>query len=155
MAFKTEISIVIDDDSWKIEPYENLIKNAIKAAIKETKINIIDDIEISILLTNDKAQRILNKQFRKINKSTNVLSFPSLVPFSDVFGLVGDISLAFEIIKKEAKELEISFKDHLTHLIVHGFLHLLGYDHKKNKQALVMESLEIKILKKLDIKNPY
>jgi probable rRNA maturation factor len=84
-----------------------------------------------------------------------VLSFPQLAPFSPLTGLVGDISLARETLDREAQELGKSFPEHFTHLVVHGFLHLLGYDHTEEADALQMESLETQVLKRLGIADPY
>lgn len=116
--------------------------------------------EVSVTLTDDAAIRILNKEHRGKDKPTNVLSFPVWDHMSDIpprAGLVpiGDIIIAFETIKAESIEQEKSLADHLTHMVVHGFLHLLGYDHIRDDEAEIMESLEIRILKKLDIANPY
>jgi len=84
-----------------------------------------------------------------------VLSFPQLEPFSPVAGLVGDITLARETLEREAAEMGISFEAHFTHLVVHGFLHLLGYDHIEDTDAAKMEGLETKILAALGIADPY
>ncbi len=149
-----EISIAFEDDAWP-KGLENIARQAIFRVVKKLEIKIISPAEISILLTNDEAQKSLNKQFRKIDKPTNVLSFAALEPFSDISGLIGDISLAYETLNIEAKNLSISFEDHFTHLIVHGFLHLLGYDHQNDEQAQRMENLEVQILSELNIKSPY
>ena len=111
--------------------------------------------EVSIVLTDDAEQRELNRQWRGIDKSTNVLSFPQIAPFGPVSGLVGDIILARETLEREAAEMGVSFDDHFTHLLVHGFLHLLGYDHIQDDDALVMEGLETKILATLGVADPY
>lgn len=108
-----------------------------------------------MLLTDDRHQRALNRQWRKIDKSTNVLSFPQLEPFAPVAGLVGDISLALETLRRESTEQHVGFVEHFTHLVVHGFLHLLGYDHNEEAEAFQMESLETAILAGLGIADPY
>jgi len=107
------------------------------------------------VLSDDAEQRQLNKQWRGIDKSTNVLSFPQLAPFAPVVGLVGDIILARETLEREAAEMGIAFQAHFTHLVVHGFLHLLGYDHVEDSEAERMESLETRILATLGIADPY
>ena len=84
-----------------------------------------------------------------------MLSFPQLAPFSPLAGLVGDISLARETLAREAAELGVAFSDHFTHLVVHGFLHLLGYDHVEEGEAEQMESLETEVLAGLGIADPY
>jgi len=112
---------------------------------------------ISVMFSTDKKVMQLNKQFRNINKPTNVLSFPSLTNspsmFKEVF--LGDIIFSIETILSEAKINNISINDHLIHLFIHGLLHLLGYDHKTVEEARDMENLEITILKQLSIPNPY
>jgi probable rRNA maturation factor len=111
--------------------------------------------EISILLTDDEEQRGLNAEWRGKDSSTNVLSFPQIEPFGPVFGLLGDITLARETLEREALDLGKSMEDHFTHLVVHGFLHILGYDHIEEDEALVMEGLETHILSGLGIADPY
>lgn len=110
---------------------------------------------MSVLLTDDAHQQILNQAWRQIDKSTNVLSFPQIEPFEPLSGLVGDISLAYETLVREAVDLDKSLADHFTHLVVHGFLHLLGYDHVNDADALQMEGLETQILAELGIADPY
>jgi probable rRNA maturation factor len=111
--------------------------------------------ELSIVLTDDAEQRQLNRQWRGIDKPTNVLSFPQIEPFAPVAGLLGDITLARETLEREAAELQKPFTDHFTHLVVHGFLHILGHDHQDEAEALVMEGLETQILDSLGIADPY
>lgn len=111
--------------------------------------------ELSIVLTDDAEQQVLNRDWRGIDKPTNVLSFPQIEPFSPVAGILGDITLARETLEREAAELGKSFADHFTHLVVHGFLHILGYDHIEEADALVMEGLETQILASLGIADPY
>jgi probable rRNA maturation factor len=111
--------------------------------------------ELSIVLMDDAGQQVLNQQWRQIDKPTNVLSFPQIEPFSPVLGLLGDITLARETLERETAELGVSFADHFTHLVVHGFLHILGYDHIEESEALVMEGLETQILATLGVDDPY
>ena len=111
--------------------------------------------ELSILLTNDAAQRELNLKWREKDTSTNVLSFPAIDSFAPISGMIGDISLARETLEREANDLVKSFDHHFTHLIVHGFLHCLGHDHEKEHDALVMEGLETQILAILEVDDPY
>lgn len=112
-------------------------------------------LETSVLLTNDAAQQEINSKWRGKNASTNVLSFPQYEAFSPLLGLIGDISLAIETLEREAQELDKTFEDHFTHLMVHGTLHLVGYDHETEDEALVMEGLETQILAQLGVENPY
>ena len=106
-------------------------------------------------MTDDAEQQGLNRDWRGIDKPTNVLSFPQIEPFGPVTGILGDIVLARETLEREAVELGKPFNDHYTHLVVHGFLHILGYDHIDEAEALVMEGLETKILATLGIPDPY
>ena len=116
--------------------------------------------ELTVTLTNDKSIKVLNRDYREKDKPTNVLSFPMWNNMADIpngAGAIplGDIIIAFETIKREAIEQEKTLADHFTHMLIHGFLHLLGYDHMNEADATAMETLEIKILKKLSISNPY
>jgi probable rRNA maturation factor len=124
-------------------------------ALKQSKARVAGIAELSIVLTDDAEQQELNREWRGIDKPTNVLSFPQIEPFSPVIGILGDITLARETLEREAVELEKSFSDHFTHLVVHGFLHVLGYDHIEESEALVMERLETQILSSLGIADPY
>lgn len=111
--------------------------------------------ELSIVLTNDAEQQSLNRDWRKIDKTTNVLSFPQIEPFGPVTGLLGDITLARETLEREAAEQGVTFEAHFIHLVVHGFLHILGHDHLADGEAETMETLETKILGTLGIADPY
>jgi probable rRNA maturation factor len=120
-------------------------------------------VEIAVRLTNDEEVHALNRDFRGKDKPTNVLSFPqvqtdlldTLSNSDDGEILLGDIVLARETCAREAEEKGISIPDHATHLIVHGTLHLVGYDHMDDASATAMEALEVKALASLGIANPY
>ena len=120
-------------------------------------------VEIAIRLTDDAEVHRLNRDFRGKDKPTNVLSFPqvqddlleSLANSDDGEILLGDIVLARETCMREAEEKGVSVVDHATHLIVHGTLHLVGYDHMDDASATAMEALEVKALASLGIANPY
>ena len=111
---------------------------------------------INLIFTNDMNIKKLNNDYRKKNQTTDVLTFTKLInnhkKINEVFC---DIFFSAETIKNDAKKNSISFYDHLTHLIVHCFLHINGYDHKKKSEYIIMKSLEKKILSKLGINNPY
>lgn len=109
--------------------------------------------EVSILLTDDAGVRELNRQWRGIDKPTNVLSFPAAATAQHA--LLGDIVIAYETLARESQEQGTPFLHHLAHLTVHGFLHLLGYDHETDSQAEAMEGLERDILASLAIADPY
>ena len=106
--------------------------------------------EVSVVLADNNFVQDLNKNYRDKDKPTNVLSFPQ-----DEEMLLGDIIVAYETVADECITQEKSFHDHFMHLITHGTLHLMGYDHIKDNEAEEMEALEIKILGELGIKNPY
>lgn len=132
-----------------------MAERAVLEALRQSKAKVKGAAELSILLTNDEEQHALNKEWRGKDSSTNVLSFPQIEPFGPVVGLLGDITLARETLEREAAELDKSFTDHFTHLVVHGFLHILGYDHIGDAEALHMESLETQILASLGVDDPY
>lgn len=116
--------------------------------------------EVTVTLTDDADIRILNRDYRQKDKPTNVLSFPIWekmqdIPVNSGPQPLGDIIIAFETIQREAREQDKALKDHFTHMLVHGFLHLLGYDHIIDSDAEEMEALEAKILRKMGIRNPY
>ena len=105
--------------------------------------------EISILLTSDNQVEQLNRQYRLINQPTNVLSFPSEKPH------LGDIILSYEYIQKELINLNKKFEEHISHLIIHGTLHLCGFDHDNDKNAVIMENIERHIMSELGYDDPY
>lgn len=113
--------------------------------------------EVSLLFTEDEEMRLINGRWRSKDTPTNVLSFPSapIEPGHSPGVFLGDIVLAYQTIAREAESLEIPFDNHLTHLLVHGLLHLLGYDHIHDDEARVMENLETRILAKLNLSDPY
>lgn len=116
-------------------------------------------LEVSVLLTDDRTVRDMNRTYRNKDKPTNVLSFAALEGENP--GLagstlpLGDIVFGYETIEEESKEMGKSFADHFSHLLVHGTLHLLGYDHESDGDASIMESLEIQVLSRYGIDNPY
>lgn len=117
-----------------------------------------DAWSLSVLLCDDTHIQSLNAQFRHKDKPTNVLSFPSgedICPEHEHERYLGDLAFSFERIDEESKKNEKIFLNHMTHLTIHGILHLLGYDHETDADAYVMETLEIDILDKMNIKNPY
>lgn len=134
---------------------EEIATTAILEALKQSKAKIAGIAELSIVLMDDAEQQVLNREWRNMDKPTNVLSFPQIEPFGPVLGILGDITLARETLEREAAEQGVSFTDHFTHLVVHGFLHILGYDHIEEQDALVMEGLETQILATLGIADPY
>ena len=139
-----QVYVNIENKNWKKYniDFEKIANAAVSAVYK--------DSEVSITLVDDKAIHKLNKEYRGMDKPTNVLSFEL---GDDV--LLGDIFISLDTVKREAKEAGISVPEHTAHMVVHGMLHLQGYDHIKDGEAKIMEDKEIKILKKLGYKNPY
>jgi probable rRNA maturation factor len=148
------VAVIRNADGWP-EHFDALAEKAVLAALAGAKPKVSGAAEISVLLTDDSEQRELNGQWRGKDSATNVLSFPQIEPFAPVFGLLGDITLARETLEREASEMGITLEDHFTHLMVHGFLHILGYDHTDDTEALQMESLETQILAGLGVADPY
>ena len=154
MPAPLHIEISRNSDGWP-EALDARAEAAVREALTQSRARITGAAELSIVLTDDAEQRVLNRDWRGIDKSTNVLSFPQIEPFGPVSGLLGDIILARETLEREAAEQAVSFEDHFTHLVVHGFLHLLGYDHMDDDEALAMEGLETQILAALGVADPY
>ena len=145
------ILVVVDDPGWrKIRGLLPRLKRAAAAAEKAAKFR--GRASFTVLLSNDGRLKSLNRDFRGRDKATNVLSFPA-PKNSD--GYRGDVALALGVTRREAKASGKRLLDHATHLVVHGVLHLAGYDHIRARDAKVMEKLEIKILGRLGIANPY
>jgi len=161
MAFRLpdnfRIDIAVDAGNWPDEVIlRQVAETAIAAALGAADADVLDGTEVSLLFTDDEAIRKLNHQWRNKDKPTNVLSFPGSDPDGDVYGpLLGDIVYAHETVAREAEELGIEFNNHLSHLTVHGLLHLFDYDHQEEDEAELMESLETAILASLGIDDPY
>ncbi len=129
---------------------------AVGAALALAPVKPSPGAELSLLLTDDKRIRIVNRDWRGFDKATNVLSFPAAPPERIAASpVVGDIVLAFETVAREAQAEEKSFGDHLSHLVIHGLLHLLGEDHETEAEAQRMEALETAALARLGIADPY
>lgn len=149
-----QIDTSIDDRRWTaIDALEALVTEAVSVAT-EFAGGTSEPAEASILLTNDAAVRRLNRDYRGIDRSTNVLSFP-VPPAQKTAGMLGDVVLAYETVAVESAAQGKSLSDHMRHLVVHGVLHLLGYDHETATDADRMEALEVQILGALGIPDPY
>ena len=147
------LDISIDDREWRVVPnLRKLARTAVLAVLPD------DDVAIGLLFTSDARIAEINGQWRGKASPTNVLSFPVSsglpVPKGEPRPL-GDIALAYGVISREALAQKKPFGHHVTHLIVHGALHLLGYDHETDSEAEAMEAREIMILAGLGIENPY
>ena len=139
-----------------IKSFEKKLKKTLLQIFQSSKAVLLkNNILISILFSGDKKVAELNKFYRNTNRSTNVLSFPSTQINTKSKIFLGDIIFSSQTIIEEAKSDKKNLEDHLMHLFIHGVLHLLGYDHETEDDATIMESLEIKILKNINIDNPY
>lgn len=164
------IEISIDDVHWQtaFPAIRRTIEDAAHAAVAAA--GVADylagsrQVSISFLLTDDAAIGALNRTWRQQDKPTNVLSFPNLLltpgEMPVLTGdpqplLLGDIALAYQTIESEASMAGIPLQNHLTHLVIHGVLHLLGYDHVEDSDAEAMEALEVAALTRMGIPNPY
>lgn len=162
-----ETAISIESPWPETVDWEALTQRAATAALERTThgdfLTRAVTIEISVRFTTDDEVQTLNRQYRQKDKPTNVLSFPMVQPdlldgianTDDGEVLLGDIALAHGVCVAEAAEKGISVEDHATHLIVHGTLHLLGYDHIDDGEANAMESIEIDALSSLGLADPY
>jgi len=154
----TEVLVVAD--CWQAEAdAEAVIQRAVAAAAEIADADV-GEAELAVMLTDDAGIRTLNLNWRGIDKPTNVLSFPALPPTGagapdDAPRMLGDIAIAYQTTRKEADDEQRPFDHHLSHLAVHGFLHLIGYDHEKDDDAEAMEGLETEILAQLGIPDPY
>jgi len=158
------VDCIVEDDRWVNLPA--LAETATNAALSHLGL-APDRFEVSLLAIDDARIAVLNADFRSKNKPTNVLSWPATeraaakagdmptLPEPGFESEIGDIALAYETCAREAAEQGKVLEDHLLHLIVHGTLHLLGFDHETDKDAALMEGLETEILGNLGIADPY
>ena len=153
---------IIEDGRWEQADLPALAENAAQATLAH--LGMDDSYEIAILACDDTRIAALNGDFRDKPSATNVLSWPSEergapdpggAPFAPEDDELGDIAIAYETCAREAQEQGKVMADHVTHLLVHGILHLLGYDHIRDADATLMEGLEVAILGKLGIADPY
>ncbi len=141
--------IVVESELWSAHPQTEA---TVRAAITAAASHSTQSGEVSILLTDDSSVRELNRQWRGLDKPTNVLSFPAP---KTAAGFLGDIVIAYETLSRESTDEDRDFLHHLTHLTVHGFLHLIGYDHQTDAQADAMEGLESKIMTAMNMPDPW
>jgi probable rRNA maturation factor len=145
------ITVLVEDPGWrKTRGLTTRLRQAAEAALRSSRFK--GKSALTVLLTSDTALKALNRDFLGKNKPTNVLSFPAP---ANPDGYRGDIALAYGVTAKEAEAADKRFADHASHLVVHGVLHLAGFDHENDRDAKVMEPLEVKILKRLGIADPY
>ncbi len=153
-----QVDISIDFDEWNTIPdLESLARFAVDACLPAVAETLPAGAELSLAFVDDDTIRELNRDYRNMDKPTNVLSFPLWTQGEGAGDAVmlGDIVLSYQTVLRESLDQDKVLPDHLRHLIVHGFLHLFGYDHETNKQAEDMEALETDILSSLGVADPY
>jgi probable rRNA maturation factor len=149
------IDIRLESPLWKAK---RNAKSILRRAIRQASSAVaLTGGEVSVVLSDDSTVHVLNRTWRHEDAPTNVLSFPADSGKADRGRprLLGDIVIAYQTAEREANNQRKPFEQHLAHLAVHGFLHLVGYDHKSGDEAKAMERLEILILARLDVPNPY
>lgn len=155
MSDGPSIEISIESELWSsLANLAQPAEAAIAESIRQSRVRLRPGVEVSILLCDDRFIRALNLQWRGCDAATNVLSFPTPGHAAASHSL-GDIAIAYETTAREAEEEGKNVMDHVIHLLVHGFLHLIGYDHQNEADAAVMERLERDILGALGIEDPY
>ena len=158
------VEVIIEDDRWQSVGLEGLAEKAVAATLAHVGLDP-KAWEVSLLGCDDARIAALNGDFREKPAPTNVLSWPSMERGASIAGRppdppigeveLGDIAIAFETCQREAAERHLPFEQHILHLIVHGVLHLLGYDHERESDGDLMESTEIAILATLGVPDPY
>lgn len=148
------VDVVTEAGNWSVLGFdvETAVQAAADAIAHVAAAGVTGAMVAVVALADNVTVQRLNRQFRKLDKPTNVLSFPSGAPTS---AALGDIVLALETVRAEAAELDTMLVHHVQHLAVHGLLHLLGFDHEASADADIMEQLEIEILARLGVADPY
>lgn len=149
MSNLLDLQIACNDQSLpSLEQFQLWVDTTIQSITEK-------EFELTIRIVNSDESQQLNNQYRGKNKPTNVLSFPFEVPEGIDLNLLGDLVVCAPVVQEEASEQKKTLVDHWAHMVIHGCLHLLGYDHINDDEAEEMETLEINILAKLTINNPY
>jgi len=155
MAIIVDLQIAYKGDFPTAQQFQKWSETAYKLGKESLKTTISADAELSIRLVDSDESATLNKQYRGKDGATNVLSFPFEAPIVMEPDLLGDLVVCVPLMTEEAQQQNKALNDHWAHLVVHGCLHLLGYDHIDDAEAELMEALEVKILQELDIADPY
>lgn len=151
------LETVRDSELWDVLPEaESIVAGAVGAAFAEAGLKARPDAELAVTLADDARVRALNAEWRAKDSPTNVLTFPAveLDETADA-AMLGDVILAFETVAREAREEGKSLADHVSHLVVHGVLHLFGHDHLNDADADAMERLERRALARIGVADPY
>ena len=149
-CFNSNIYIFQKEAKWKTTEI-----NTVRKVLKVTKIKRNG---LTIRLSNDKDVRVFNLKWKGVNKPTNILSFLSndkVFSFENNMVYLGDIIISYDTLLKEVKNKKIDFQHHLSHILIHGILHLKGYTHEKENDTRLMQNEEKRLLKNLNIRNPY
>ena len=149
-CYNSNIYIYQNEAKWKVAEI-----NTVRKVIKATK---TERNGLTIRMSNDKDVKAFNLKWKGINKSTNILSFLNnnqVFSFENNMIYLGDIIISYDTLSKEVKSRKIDFQDHLSHILIHGILHLKGYSHTKEEDTRLMQNEEKRLLKNLNIKNPY
>jgi probable rRNA maturation factor len=152
-----EVDVVHDSPLWgSLDDAETLVRGAVEAAFDTAGIATAPAAEVAVLLADDAAVRRLNGAWRGLDRATNVLSFPAVAPEATAEAPhLGDIALAYETVRGEAEAEGKALAHHVAHLVIHGFLHLIGHGHDTASEAEAMEALEVAALARLGIADPY
>ncbi len=155
MSPDIDIDVILSAESWGgLDDLEALTRRAIEACLAESAAELADGREVCVTYCDDAEIRELNAEWRGKDKPTNVLSFPTPGPLS-ARSLLGDIVIAYETVRREAAEQEKTLAERTAHMVIHGFLHLIGYDHETAAEADEMEGLERRIASRLGLRDPY
>ena len=151
-----DVDVLVLDERWaEIGDAEAVARLSVEAALSVVAEVPSGDVEVSVALADDATVQALNRDWRGKDYPTNVLSFPAPPTRTPGPRVLGDIALAYETVARESRDENKPFTDHAVHLLVHGTLHLLGYDHESDSDAAVMEALEVEALARVGVADPY
>lgn len=149
------VDLQLASDNQENLPDLAQLEKWIRLTVDTASISIREEVELTVRIVSNEESQQLNYQYRDKNKSTNVLSFPFQNPPGVTLPLLGDLVICKEVVEKESTEQQKELLAHWAHMLIHGTLHLLGYDHIDEDEAVTMESIETKIMLKLDLSDPY
>ena len=151
-----DVDVLVLDERWaEIGDAQAVARLSVEAALSVVAERQSGDVEVSVALADDATVQALNRDWRGKDYPTNVLSFPAPSTRTPGPRVLGDIALAYETVARESRDENKPLADHAVHLLVHGTLHLLGYDHECDSDAAVMEALEIEALARIGLADPY
>ena len=151
-----DLDVLVLDERWaEIGDPQAVTRLSVEAALSVVAERQSGDVEVSVALADDATVQALNRDWRGKDYPTNVLSFPAPATRTRGPRVLGDIALAYETVARESRDENKLFADHAVHLLVHGTLHLLGFDHENDSDAAVMEALEVEALARVGVADPY